>query len=120
MSVKKAHYGIQPTPKITNRRTGYVKEFGPRRAIDGAYVLEVLAASGCWTDDIEGAQRVLSALVEHDCGDWTVGQLLGLLPLFREQITPEQMKQLKDGDEAYIRNGEFTIVRSGPKLTVVE
>jgi hypothetical protein len=38
---------VWPTPEIVNRRTGDVTKFGPRRAIDGAYVVEVLSASGC-------------------------------------------------------------------------
>ncbi len=77
--------GVTPTPEIVNRRTGYVQKFGPRRAFDGSYVCEVLAASGCWTEDVERTLWVLAPLAEHNCGDWTVEDLLRLLPLFHEQ-----------------------------------
>jgi hypothetical protein len=107
---------------VTNRRTGYVQKFGPRRAFDGAYVGEVLAASGCWTHDIETALWVLKPLAEH-CGDWTVKMLLDALPVvFHEQITEEQWDRLGkagEGATAQSLNGEVTI--SGrAKLHVVE
>ncbi len=44
MDAADASGGVTPTPEIVNRRTGYVQKFGPRRAFDGAYVGEVLAA----------------------------------------------------------------------------
>ena len=104
---------VIPIPEIVNRRTGYVaKHFGPRRAFDGWYVLNVLAASGCWTEDIEKALWVLAPLAEHSCGNWTVDDLLRVLPLFCEQMTEEQSNQLRNagpGASAQVVNGEVTI-----------
>jgi hypothetical protein len=113
MERQEAAGGVIPTPEIVNRRTGYVQKFGPRRAFDGCYVGEALAASGCWTEDVEKALWVLAPLAEHNCGDWTVKDLLDVLPVvFREQITPEQWEQLRKagaGASGRIVNGEFTI-----------
>jgi hypothetical protein len=82
--------GVTPTPEIVNRRTGYVQHFGPRRAFDGSYVGEVLAASGCRSEDVEKALWVLAPLAQHNCGNWTVEDLLRALPVvFHEQLTPE-------------------------------
>jgi hypothetical protein len=115
---------VSPKPEIINRRTGHVQKFGPRRAFDGAYVGEVLAASGCWTEDIEKALWVLAPLVECDCGELTVRDLLDVLPkVFHEQITPEQWEQLRsagEGASGSILNGEFTITSGKPRLSVVE
>jgi hypothetical protein len=105
--------GVIPTPEIVNRRTGYVaKHFGPRRAFDGPYVLQVLAASGCWQENIEHAIWVLTPLAEHNCGDWTIENLLRVLPLFCEQMTEEQSNQFRKagpGASAQVVNGELTI-----------
>ena len=113
MARAEAAGGVQPTPEIVNRRTGYIKKFGPRRAFDGSYVGEVLAASGCWTEDVQKALWVLAPLAEHNCGDWTVKDLLDVLPVvFYEQITPEQLDQLRKagkGASGQIVNGEFAI-----------
>jgi hypothetical protein len=88
MKRQEAAGGVIPTPEIINRRTGSVQKFGPRRAFDGSYVGEVLAASGCWTEDVEKALWVLAPLAEHNCGDWTVKDLFDVLPaVFHEQIT---------------------------------
>jgi len=116
MARAEAAGGVQPTPEIANRRTGYIKKFGPRRAFDGSYVGEVLAASGCWTEDVQKALWVLAPLAEHNCGDWTVKDLLDALPVvFYEQVTPEQLDQLLkagEGARGQIVNGEFTINRA--------
>ncbi len=116
--------GVTPTPEIVNRRTGYVQKFGARRAFDGAYVGEVLAASGCWTEDVEKALWVLAPLAEHNCGDWTVNDLLRVLPVaFHEQVTREQWDQIckaGEGATGTIVNGEFTIVPGKPRLRLVK
>jgi len=124
MARAEAAGGVQPTPEIVNRRTGYVQHFGPRRAFDGSYVGEVLAASGCWTEDVERTLWVLTPLAEHNCGDWTVKDLLRVLPVvFHEQLTREQWDQLRkagEGASGHIVNGEFTIKPGKPRLTVVK
>ena len=124
MDAADASGGVTPTPEIVNRRTGYVQKFGPRRAFDGAYVGEVLAASGCWTEDIEKALWVLAPLADHNCGDWTVKDLLSVLPaVFYEQVTQEQWNQLGkagEGASGHIVNGEFTITPRKPPLTLIE
>ena len=107
--------GVRPKPEVINRRTGQVQKFGPRRAFDGCYVGEVLAASGCWTEDVATAIWVLSPLDECDCGGMTVKHLLDLLPMvFHEMPTPEQLEQIRkagEGARCQIRNGELTITR---------
>jgi hypothetical protein len=121
---QKAADGVTPTPEIVNRRTGYVQKFGARRAFDGSYVGEVLAASGCWTEDVEKALWVLAPLAEHNCGDWTVKDLLRVLPVaFHEQVTMEQLDRLRqagEGASGQIVNGEFTITPGKPRLRLVE
>jgi hypothetical protein len=105
--------GVTPNAEVVNRRSGYVQKFGQRRAFDGAYVGEVLAASGCWTEDVERALWVLAPLAEHNCGDWTVKDLLDVLPsVFHEQVTREQWKELRkagEGASGQLVNGQFTI-----------
>jgi hypothetical protein len=124
MRRQEAAGGVTPTPEIVNRRTGYVQKFGPRRAFDGSYVGEVLAASGCWTEDVQNALWVLAPLAEHNCGDWTVKDLLRVVPaVFHEQVTREQWDQLGkagDGASGQIVNGEFTIVPGKPRLRLVK
>jgi hypothetical protein len=94
MDQQEAAGGVTPTPEIVNRRTGYVQKFGSRRAFDGAYLGEVLAASGCWTEDVEKALWVLAPLAEHNLGCWTVKDLLRVLPVvLHEQVTQEQWGQ---------------------------
>jgi hypothetical protein len=116
--------GVTPTPEIVNRRTGYVQKFGSRRAFDGSYVGEVLAASGCWTEDVQKALWVLAPLADHNCGDWTVDDLLRVLPaVFHEQLTREQWDQLRkagEGATGKIVNGEFTILPGKPRLRLVK
>jgi hypothetical protein len=124
MRRQEAAGGVTPTPEIVNRRTGYVQHFGPRRAFDGSYVGEVLAASGCWTEDVQKALWVLAPLAEHNCGDWTVDDLLRVLPVvFHEQVTKEQWDRLRkagEGASGQISNGEFTITPGKPRLRLVE
>jgi hypothetical protein len=124
MHRQEADGGVTPTPEIANRRTGYVQKFGLRRAFDGSYVVEVLAASGCWTEDVEKALWVLAPLAEHNCGDWTVNDLLRVLPaVFHEQLTREQGDRLRkagEGASGQIVNGEFTITPGKPRLRLVE
>jgi hypothetical protein len=124
MRRQEADGGVTPTPEIVNCRTGYVQKFGLRRAFDGSYVGEVLAASGCWTEDVEKALWVLAPLAEHNCGDWTVDDLLRVLPtVFHEQLTREQWDRLRkagEGASSQIVNGEFTITPGKPRLRLVE
>jgi hypothetical protein len=54
---------VQPPP-VRNRRTGRMHQFGSRRALDGAWMLELLAAAGCTHADYEGALYVLDMLLE--------------------------------------------------------
>lgn len=78
--------GVDPPPVI-NRRTGEKTEFGPRRDYDGAWLLEMLAASGCTDDDVRGAMFVLEPLIE---ASWKVDEdLLELLSDFHERPTPK-------------------------------
>jgi hypothetical protein len=65
MRRQEAAGGVSSTPEIVNRPTGYVQKFGARRAFDGSYVGEVLAASGCRTEDVEKARWVLAPLGPH-------------------------------------------------------
>ena len=51
---------------VINRKTGEKTEFGPRRADDGAWVLEMLGAYGCSKAEVEAAIFVLEALIEHN------------------------------------------------------
>jgi hypothetical protein len=124
MRRQEAAGGVTPAPEIVNRRTGYIQHFGPRRAFDGSYVGEVLAASGCWSEDVEKALWVLAPLAEHNCGDWTVEDLLRVLPtVFHEQITREQWDQIRkagEGASATVVNGEFTITPGKPRLRLVD
>ena len=84
--------GVTPNPTITNRRNGFVTHFGARRAFDGAYVAEVIAASGCSASDIAGLVFCLEALAENDCREWTAGDLLEISALFRED-QPREVKE---------------------------
>jgi hypothetical protein len=84
----------------------------------------VLAASGCWTEDVQNALWVLAPLADHNLGDWTVKDLLRVLPVvFHEQVTQEQLELLRkagEGTSGRIVNGEFTITPGKPWLTVVK
>ena len=55
---------VQPPP-IVNRRTGETTTFGHRRAFDGAWVLEMLGASGCTKEEVNAAIFVLEALIDE-------------------------------------------------------
>jgi hypothetical protein len=115
--------GVIPNREIVNRRTGYVQQFGRRTAFDGAYVGEVLAASGCWMEDIEKVLWVLSPLVENNCGDWTISDLVKVLPyVFHEQLTSEQWDRIRKagkGASGRMVNGQFTITGGKPRLSLV-
>jgi hypothetical protein len=86
---------VQPPP-IVNRRTGETTTFGQRRAYDGAWIIEMLGASGCTYSDVEATIFVLEALIEHeDKHGWKVDKdLLGLLKYFHEPVPPEQLRQM--------------------------
>jgi hypothetical protein len=96
---------VQPPP-IVNRRTGATTEFGQRRAFDGAWVIEMLGASGCTKEEVAAAIFVLQPLLEHEV--IIDKDLLGTLALFHEPqlLTVEQRRQ-RDAD--YNRS-QFRIV----------
>jgi len=79
---------VYPPSPIINRRTGAQTPFGPRRAFDGAYMLELLAATGCTKADVDAALFVLQPLADHGFGGEKVGDLIGLLPHFWAPPTP--------------------------------
>jgi ADP-ribosylglycohydrolase len=119
MARTKTDYVTPPSP-IKNRRTGYEQQFGDRRAYDGAYILELLAASGCWTDDVQKTLFVLQGLTENGQGHITAEQLAGLLPIFYEQATMEEMEQIRGGGSGRKINGVWTVTPKKPDLKLVE
>ncbi len=91
MAADEARGGVQPPP-VTNRRTGEVHTFGRRRAYDGAWVIEMLGASGCKTLEVAAAIFVLEPLIEH--GVKIDKGLLELLTIFHEPPPPELLRRL--------------------------
>jgi hypothetical protein len=79
---------VYPPSPIINRRTGAETPFGPRRAFDGAYMLELLAATGCTKADIEAAIFVLQPLIDHGFGGEKADSLVELLQDFWAPPTP--------------------------------
>jgi hypothetical protein len=90
MDAAEASGGVQPPP-VVNRRTGEETTFGPRRAYDGAWVLEMLGASGCKYSDVEAAIFVLEPLIER--GIKIDKNLLELLTMFSEPMPLEELRQ---------------------------
>ena len=95
MSVKKAKYGIQPTPEIVNRRTGYVRSSVRVARLTGPMFSRFSprpVAGQMIREDHAGPLRPGRARL------WRLAyeQLLGLLPHFYEQPTHEQTDQLKN------------------------
>ena len=82
---------VRPPSPITNRRTGAETPFGPRRAYDGAYILELLSASGCTKADIDAALFVLQPLVDHGFGDTKADALIRLFQLSSMIWKPAKM-----------------------------
>jgi hypothetical protein len=82
---------VQPPP-IVNRRTGETTTFGQRRAFDGAWVLEMLGASGCTKEEVNAAIFVLEALIEH--GVKIDKNLLDVLTIFHGPVPVEQLRQM--------------------------
>lgn len=81
--------GVTPPTPIENLRTGRFTHFGPRRAYDGSYVLELLAAKGVTQSDVESLRFIALAL--HDGaegkGGFThmrIGELANLSACFVE------------------------------------
>ena len=95
--------GVQPEP-VTNRRTGEIKTFGPRRCFDGAWVIAMLGAYGCTKEEVEAAIFVLQALLEYDVK--IDKDLPGLLAYFCEPPTKEERAQS--------RRSAFRIVGDDP------
>jgi len=68
-----------------------MKTFGPRRAFDGAWVMEMLGASGCTREEVNAAIFVLEPLIEY--GVKIDSDLLKLLAWFCEPPTKEERVQ---------------------------
>jgi hypothetical protein len=90
MDAADAAGGVQPPP-VLNRRTGETTTFGPRRAYDGSWMLEMLGASGCTKAEVEAAIFVLEPLIER--GVKIDKDLLELLTVFYEPIPQDQLRQ---------------------------
>ena len=85
-------YGVQPPP-VLNRRTGETRTFGPRRAYDGAWIIEMLGASGCTRSEVNAAIFVLEPLIEY--GVKIDKELLKLLALFYNPVPVKQLRQMQ-------------------------
>lgn len=103
MDAAEAAGGVQPPP-IVNRRTGEVRPFGPRRAFDGAWVIEMLGASGCTKEEVDGAIFVLEPLIEH--GIKIDKDLLELLTIFYEPVPMDELRKM----ETDFKRSQFRIV----------
>jgi hypothetical protein len=79
---------VYPPSPIINRRTGAETPFGPRRAFDGAYILELLRATGCTRADVDAALFVLQPLIDHGFGGEKADSLADLLQDFWAEPTP--------------------------------
>jgi hypothetical protein len=90
MRAAEAAGGVQPPP-VLDRRTGEMREFGPRRAFDGAWVLEMLSASGCTKEQVDAAIFVLEPMIEHSVK--IDADLVGLLTTFYELPSRGQLRQ---------------------------
>ena len=91
MEAADAAGGVQPPP-VLNRRTGEKHTFGTRRAYDGAWVLDMLGASGCTKSEVDAAIFVLEPLIEH--GIKIDKGLLELLTIFHEPVPKEQLRKM--------------------------
>ncbi len=103
MDAAEAAGGVQPPP-IRNRRTGEIRTFGPRRGYDGAWVIEMLGASGCTKEEVDAAIFVLEPLIEHDVR--IDKSLLKLLTAFYEPVPLEVLRQM----HAELNRSHFRIV----------
>jgi hypothetical protein len=91
MTERKEQQGVTPPSPIINRRTGKSTLFGARRAYDGAYVLELLNATGCTAEEAATVATVLAPLLEN-CDRVTVETLLNLLSTYEPYELPEWPK----------------------------
>jgi hypothetical protein len=87
MDAAEATGGVIPPTPIINRVTGQKTPFGPRRAYDGSYLLELLSALGCTGEQVASTRYVLDLLNEHDLK--IDKSLPNLLQCFCEQRTTE-------------------------------
>lgn len=88
MDAEEAAGGVIPRTPIVNRVTGRETQFGPRRAYDGPYVLELLTALGCTNEQVASTRYVLGLLDEHHL---EIGKyLLTLLRIFHDQETIDE------------------------------
>jgi hypothetical protein len=81
--------GVVPPTPVVNRATKQETHFGPRRAYDGAYIGELLAATGCTAQQVAIAKTVLDALTEHNQGDWTAEQLARIFGWYNQICAKE-------------------------------
>jgi hypothetical protein len=119
--------GVTPPTPIMNLRTGQLTHFGPRRAYDGAYIIELLAAKGIQQRDIDSFRFVAQAICpmfEH----LKIRELADLSGLFHEQLTEEDCEAMRAaGPDATAQkiNGVLTITPAddaspfGPRLRLV-
>ena len=103
MAAATASGGVQPPP-VFNRRTGEEHTFGPRRAYDGAWVIEMLGASGCIKSEVDAAIFLLEPLIEY--GVKIDESLLRLLTIFHEPVPMQQLRQM----QADANRSQFHIV----------
>jgi hypothetical protein len=92
MAAATAAGGVRPPP-VLNRRTGEHHTFGPRRAYDGAWVLEMLGASGCTKSEVDAAIFVLEPLIKH--GVKINKGLLSLLTMFNDPVDIKELRQMR-------------------------
>jgi hypothetical protein len=121
MAADEAAGGVDPPTPIENLRTGQLTHFGPRRAYDGSYVTELLAAKGVLHSDIEGLRFIAEAL-GPEFAHMKIGELDKLSILFHEQMTKEELTALYDAGEgasATKVNGVLSIKPGKPRLHIV-
>ncbi len=122
MAADEAAGGVEPPTPIENLRTGQLTHFGPRRAFDGSYVLELLAAKGVLHSDIESLRFIAKALGPM-FAHMKIGELTKLSVIFCEQVTPEEWQKLRGagyGASATKVDGVLTITPGKPRLHLVE
>lgn len=103
MAAADAAEWVQPPP-VLNRRTGEEHKPGPRRAYDGAWLLEMLGASGCTSAEVDAAIFVLEPLIGH--GVKIDKGLLKLLANFHEPMPERQKRQVR----ADFKRSQFQLV----------
>jgi hypothetical protein len=103
---------VHPPTPIENLRTGELTHFGIRRAFDGAYIAELLAAKGCHQSDYEGLRFIAEAL-GPEFAHMKIGDLRDMSVIFHESFTEEDraaMHKAGPGARLLKRNGVRTIL----------